>query len=138
MHTATTIDQRGFVALITVLLISAIIITFGLSVALMNADEVLVSFSNAQQSFVRSGAQSCVQNALNRLRNNNSVSGNVNVNTSNVNCVATIAGASNTRTINASATTTDPFNRNVVSRGNVNVNIATNPFTIIEYKDILD
>ncbi len=121
-----------------VVLIAAFTTIYGLSALLMNADELTSSQAWLYHAQSKNFAASCVTNAMNKLRNNSSVSGNVNLSTSNVNCVSTISGSGNTRTIIASATATDAFGSSVVERANVNVNINTNPFTITQYRDILD
>ncbi len=134
--------NRGIIALISVMIITSFILIYGLSIALMNADEAIASDSRLSASKVGNLTSSCVNNALARLRRDNTVSGavslNVNSGDTNTHCTAIIAGSGNTRTINASATTTSALGGSMVGRTNTNVNIATNPFTIIDYKDILD
>lgn len=130
-------QSRGIVAIVAVLVITSAIIIFGLSIALMNADEGVSGQVRLAGSKVGYLTTSCVANALARLRNDNSVSGNINLSVANVNCTAKITGSGNTRQIAASATTTSAFNDSIVGRTNTNVNVATNPFTIIEYHDIL-
>jgi hypothetical protein len=130
--------QNGIIALVSVLIITSVILIYGLSIALMNADEVVSGAVRLSGNKAGNLTASCVSNALARLRKDNSVSGNVNLAVANVNCTAIIAGSGNTRTINASATTTNPLSGSIVGRTNTNVNIDTNPFTIIQYNDILE
>lgn len=128
----------GFIALMLVVMVTAMTVVYGLTVALMSVDETNNSASWLAASKSRTFTSACIDNALSTLRNNSNASGNVNIDISNVNCVATISGSGNTRQIVANASSTDPFSRDSVDRLNVNVNINTNPFTVIEYKDILD
>lgn len=130
--------QEGFIALIMVLLVAAFTVVYGLSVALMTLDERSASQIWFATSQVEYQASTCVDNAVALLRNNSNLAGNVNVASSSVTCIGVVSGSGNARAIAASATSTDSRGQNVVDRVNVNVNINTNPFTIIEYKDILE
>lgn len=131
------ISQNGFIALTTVIIIAAFIVVTGLSIALLNADEVLSSYVSLEGARTQRSSEACTNNILGRLKNNKSLSGNVNI-SKNLNCNGVVSGSGNIKTIEAYATTTDGFGRTTVSKTKVNVNINTNPFTIEEYKDILD
>lgn len=120
-----------------VIMVTSLIIVYGLAVALMSIDETSAGASWLAASKSRTFVSACIDNALSTLRNDNTTSGNVNITTSNVNCIATISGSGTTRQITGNATSTDPYARDIVDRVNVNVNINTNPFTILQYKDIL-
>jgi len=137
MKFSHTSNQKGVIALITVIIVASITTVYGLSIALMNIDEVQIQLAWLHSSKSRSFTSACVDNALLRLRNNTALSGNVNLSISNVTCESVISGSGNTRTILSSATSTDPLSRAITDRSTVNVNIDTNPFTIIDYKDIL-
>jgi len=130
-------NQDGLIALITVVIVAAFIVVAGFSMALMNSDEMLSSYSAQESSKVVANVDACADNVLSRIRNDNTTSGNVNISLGNVSCVAIVSGSGNTRQIAVRATTTDAFSRDIVYSVNINVNINTNPFTVLEYKDIL-
>lgn len=119
-------------------MVTAMTIVYGTTVALMNIDESSAASAWISASRSRTSTSACIDNALAVLRNNSSASGNITITVSNVNCIATVSGSGNTRQIVSNATTSDPFARDIVDRVNANVNINTNPFTLIEYKDILE
>lgn len=131
-------DQRGMIALLAIILVAGLTLAYGLSVALLNSDQLLISYGWLSRSTATSAVDSCVDNDLAMLRNNSSLSGNVNISLANVNCSSIISGAGNTRTIIASATSSDAFGNNFIIRVNANVNINTDPFTVEQYKDIID
>ncbi len=132
------LKQQGIIALISVLVITSIILIYGLSIALMNADEVLSSDALLAGDKSTDLTTACVENDLSRLRNNTSLTGEVDIAVGNVNCLSYINSNGNIRTINATATALSATGGTIVSRTNTNVNIATNPFTIAQYKDILN
>lgn len=131
-------NNTGLVAITAVIIIMSALMVYSLSAALLHADELAASQSWLFSAKSVSRTSSCVDNVLSRLRNNSAVSGNVNININGTVCDAIISGSGNIRNLNVSATTSDSFNSNIVHRVNVNVNINTNPFTISEYKDILE
>ena len=132
-------SEKGIIAITLVLIVASIITVFGLSVALMAIDGTRTATTQLSASQSAAYDDACVTNALSVLINNNSYTGNANISVGNVNCIAVIANpGGNVRSIKTSATATDAFARSIVDRSFVNVNIATNPFTVLYYKDILD
>lgn len=131
-------NQKGLIALILVVMVAAMTLVYGLSVALMTIDEQTTSFGWLHTGKAESYAGACVDNALSLLRNDSNFNGNANLSIGNITCSSTVSGSGNTRAIFSWATATDPFGNNIVERTNINVNINTNPFTITQYKDILD
>ena len=136
--TTQSTHNRGVIALILVIMVASMTVVYGVAVALMSIDETASGTAWLATSRARGFTASCVDDALSRLRNNTSLSGDVSISISNVNCAYTISGSGNTRTIVSNATSTDGFSRDIVDRSNVNVNINTNPFTVEQYKDILE
>ena len=130
--------NRGVIALILVIMVAALTVVYGTAVALMSIDETATGSAWLATSKSRGFMTLCVDASLSRLRNASGLSGDVSISVSNVNCSYTISGSGNTRTIIANATSTDAFGRSIADRANVNVNISTNPFTVEQYKDILE
>jgi hypothetical protein len=130
--------NQGFIALTVVLLVSAVAVIFGLSRALMNINQLSSSNAWLETSLADVEARSCLDNALSRLRNDSTLTGNVNISVSNVDCIATISGSGDFRTVVMNATSTDARSQEYTIRTSVTVNINTNPFTVDEYKDIID
>lgn len=132
-------NQKGIIALVVILIVASLTLVYGLAVALMAIDETSTSIAWLSKSKSTSYGVSCVANALGRLRNNTSLTGNVNISVGNVNCTATISNpGANIRTIATYATATDGLGRSIVDSVSVNVNVGTNPFTVTWYKDILE
>jgi hypothetical protein len=125
-------------ALLVVIIIGALVTVYGLSSALLNLDDLLASNVWLDTAKSQGFSESCVDNVISRLYNDNTVSGNVNVSRNTVVCDAIISGSGNIRTIVANATSTDAFSQTIISRVQVKVNIDTLPFTVEDYKDILD
>lgn len=130
-------SQKGMIALIAVMLVASFLLVAGMSTALLSSDELATTYTWLVTAKTGTGTHACSDNILALIRNNTSLSGNVNISLGNTTCVGTISGAGNTRVITAGSTSTDPFGSEVSYRVNINVNINTNPFTIIQYKDIL-
>ncbi|MEK7584094.1 MAG: hypothetical protein AAB490_02535 [Patescibacteria group bacterium] len=136
--TAVSQHNGGVIALILVIMVAALTVVYGTAVALMSIDETTAGSAWLATSKSRGFTKSCVNDALSRLRNASSLSGDVSISVSNVNCTYTISGSGNTRTVIVNGTSTDAFGRSIADRANVNVNISTNPFTVEQYKDILE
>ena len=61
--------QQGFIALIALLVIAAAGLTIGLSVSLVGIEELQITLSHNQSARARALANSCIEEGLERLRN---------------------------------------------------------------------
>lgn len=98
--------QKGFVAIIAVLVISAIGISIGLSLILIGINSTRTSLSQIQSAQARGLANACMEEALQKLRESIYYSGNEAQTLTSGSCqIQTITGSGNTnRTITTSST----------------------------------
>lgn len=98
--------QKGFIALVSLLIISAVALSIAVSIVIIGVGEADVAFSTRQGNEATQIAQSCVEEALFRLRGNNGyVGGSLSV--GNGSCTITVSGTT-TKTITATATLSGP------------------------------
>jgi len=132
-------QQRGVAALIIVIMVTAVAITFGISLAMMNLDYSLSVGASLLNQRLQSAVDACTDSAIGELKRNENISTlNVNdIGPALIDCQATITTNSNNRIVTARATTTDAyFTATRASRANVN--IATSPYTVEQYQDDAD
>lgn len=124
--------QRGIIAITIMIFMAAVIIVVGVGLAIMNLDYSLSGTSDLLGQNLGTAVDGCLDSALAELRNNNSAT-TINVNSigTNVNCVATIRSNGNYRYVTARATSSNPF-LNSVSVASSTVNVATNPYTVVQ------
>jgi len=65
--------QKGYIALTTILIISAIILILGTSVTSISINEIQSSFSSFKNEEALDFVETCVEDALMRLNKNNSI-----------------------------------------------------------------
>ena len=63
-------NQQGYIALIALLIVAAVGLTIGIAVSLRGIEEVQLSFSSEQAIKSSSLANTCLEDGLERLRNN--------------------------------------------------------------------
>ena len=78
--------MKGFIALITVLTILAIVLMIGLSISFLSIGEASMSLQKSQSSQAYYLANLCVENALMRLKENSSYLGDETINIENGSC----------------------------------------------------
>ncbi len=79
-------NMRGFIALMIVLLISAITLTVGVSLGLLSISEIQMSLQKNQSSQSYYLANLCAEQALMKLKENSNYSGDEIINIGNGNC----------------------------------------------------
>lgn len=62
--------QRGYIALIALLIVAAAGLTIGIAVSLRGIEEVQISYAGSQAAKARSLANACLEDGLEHLRNN--------------------------------------------------------------------
>lgn len=83
---------QGFVALVTVLIISAIALLIGLSISLLSIGEVKMSLQKSQSSQAYYLANLCAEEALMKLKNDIDYSGEVLNDIENGSCIILVEG----------------------------------------------
>lgn len=63
-------NQRGYIALIALLIVVSAGLSAGLAVSLSGLDEIQISFAQSEAVKARSAAYACLEDGLERLRNN--------------------------------------------------------------------
>lgn len=102
-------NGAGFIAFTTLLVVSAIALAVSVSISLLGVGEVKSSLDFKKGQEVAKIAESCVEEALLRLRNNDTYTGTVvPLPVGNGSCTISISGAGVDRTIDISATISGP------------------------------
>jgi hypothetical protein len=105
--------QDGVIALLTIIIISAMILAVGVSAALIGQTEIALSGQSDREYAARSLASMCVEEALHRLKLNPAyVGGTLPIGTSD-SCTVAVTGSGNNRTITATASS-DVFTKSIV------------------------
>lgn len=96
-------NQKGFVALVTVLVISAIMLAVGLFISSAALNDLLSSYSFDQGERAIQIADACVDEAVFRLKSDSAYAG-TSLNLNGGSCTVTINGGGASRTLNSTAT----------------------------------
>lgn len=86
--------KKGSAALTAVIILSAIMISTGLTLTLVAVDNTRVTSMMRSTSQAESYAMSCVEEALRTIKGDNNYTGEVSINSVNINCTATISDIS--------------------------------------------
>lgn len=70
-------SNRGYIALSSILVISAIVLVIGISTSLLSVNDLLSSFSGEKSNESIDFVEACVEDALLRLNENNSLPANI-------------------------------------------------------------
>lgn len=99
-------DDRGIIALVTLVIIGALILTIGLSASLIGQSHIAVTGETDRARSARELAAACVSEALFRLKKNEAYVGGT-VPSAFGDCTVSVSGAGATRTIVAAASDVD-------------------------------
>ncbi|MDP2812688.1 MAG: hypothetical protein Q8O32_03275 [bacterium] len=130
------IKNQGAIALIMVIMITAITIVSSIVVSLVNISEKQANyhFSEAEEASVDMDA--CLDDALFRLASSSAISGTFNLDTASINCVYKISslidGGFKNVTSTASSTSDLGFWESEII---VSINVSTTPISINSYKN---
>ena len=95
--------RRGFIALIALLVITAAGLTIGLSVSLVGIEELQITLSHSQSARARALASSCIEEGLERLRNDfSNYSGTLSIDGNS--CIINVTVNGSTASLNATGT----------------------------------
>jgi len=97
-------ERRGYILLITILVISAVGVSSVVSVILLGVGFSKTSLVFKQSHFARGLADSCLEVALGRIRDNNNFSGTGNVTMTFGTCTYSVPAGAVPKTVTASGT----------------------------------
>ena len=118
-------SQKGFIALMTVIIIGAMILSVGISAALIGQTEIVLSGQTDRGYAARSLASACVEEALHRLKLNDAYAGGTVPVGATDTCTVVVSGTGSSRTITATASS-DIFTKSVVVAASLKQNAAGN------------
>lgn len=99
-------NQQGVAALLTIVIISAAVLIMAFTASLLGLGELDLGFTSQKGGEALSAADSCIEEALRRLRLDSNYSGGT-LNVGNGSCIINITANGNDRTITAESTIGD-------------------------------
>jgi len=127
------INQDGFVAFTSLLVISTIVFFIAISVPILGITEANNSLSYARSSAAFRMAESCNDEALFRLRDDANYSGG-SLTFNSGNCTISVSGAGSNKTIDVVASLSEP--PNFVRRTQMTVKRTGNSINILTWQEI--
>jgi hypothetical protein len=128
-------QPQGFIALILVIMVTAIILVSNVIISMVNTSNNLANYHMAESEEVSYNIDACLDDAYWRITSSTSVSGTFGITSGGVDCGYEIsATASGLKIVTSTATTTSAlgnWHRQVIAQ----VNVSTTPITISYYKD---
>jgi hypothetical protein len=95
--------ERGVIALITVIILSALILIVGISAAFIGQTDIIIAGQVDRGNYARSLALTCAEEGMHRLKLDASYTGGT-IPISSTTCTVSITGSGASRTITSSAT----------------------------------
>jgi len=83
-------NKKGYIALVSLLLVAAVGLTISIAVSLRGMEELQMSFASSQASVSSHLAGSCLEEGLNRLRQNWSDFGSINLSIGDNLCIINV------------------------------------------------
>ena len=100
-------NQSGFIAFISLIIISAVALAIAASISLLGIDEAKSSLSFKKGQEALKLAEGCLEESLLRLRDNSAYTGG-SLNLGDGSCTISVSGSGSDRTINIQSTISDP------------------------------
>ncbi|MBI4458327.1 hypothetical protein HY633_05170 [Candidatus Uhrbacteria bacterium] len=119
-----TQERPGFIAMLTVVIIGALVLTLGIAAALQGQTETLMAGQADYEQYVRSVAQTCIDEALHRLKLDSGYAGGT-VPIGADTCTVTVSGGGSSRTI-VSTATSDVFTKVITVAASLKQNVPAN------------
>ncbi|MEK9152859.1 MAG: hypothetical protein AAB692_05845 [Patescibacteria group bacterium] len=116
--------EAGAAALLTVIIIGVMILTLGMAAAFQGQTEALLAGQTDYENYVRSLAQTCVDESLYRLKLNAAYAGGT-VPIGVDSCSVSVAGVGSSRTITATAFS-DIYTKVITVAASLKQNVAAN------------
>ncbi len=101
-----TPPARGFIGLVTVILIGALILALGVAAAFIGQTQLIIAGQIDRAHAARQAVDACVDEALHRLKKDELYAGGA-VTVGPLNCTVTVSGSGDSRTVVASASDGD-------------------------------
>ena len=121
-------QPSGFVALVTVLVISAIMLTLGLFTSAAAINEMMAGFSWDQAERALQITDACVDEAVFRLKSDSSYTGGT-LSVNGGTCTSSVTGSGSTRTVTSTGTLGD-FTKKISATATFVTNIAGTANTV--------
>lgn len=129
--------QSGFIALILVIMVTALILVSNVIISMVNTSSNLANYHLAESDEVAYNIDACLDDAYWRIASSTDVSGSYSIDSGGIACAYEISATSaGLKIVTSTATTTSDlgnWHRSVVAR----LNVSTTPFTIDYYKDFI-
>lgn len=125
-------DNRGVAALMTVIIIFAVVLSSGLVVASIAVNELSLNLSGAESHRALQIAEACADEASYRLKKDSAYTGGT-LTFPEGDCTAVVTGTGTDRAVTASATV-----RNSTRRVEMSVSLTSNLSATAEGSDIID
>lgn len=117
-------EERGVIALMTVIIIGALVLAVGISVSFIGQTEVIITGDTDREQSLRSLVFTCIEEATFRLKSDPAyVGGTVPIGLDS--CAVTVSGSGSTRTVLATATI-DPYTKSATASVLLKQNVAGN------------
>lgn len=116
---------RGVIALITVIILGALILAVGLSASFTGQTETILSGQLDREQLARILAQTCVDEAMHRLKLDSTYTGGTVLVGASDTCTVSVSGSGSSRTITLAATS-DIFTKTIVIGASLKQNAAAN------------
>jgi hypothetical protein len=127
-------DQKGYVAILAVLIIGAASLAISLALLTAGADSQRGTLITQQSAQARSLATSCVEEALQQMHDNTAFTGTNSLSLGQGSCSYTVTNTGSTgRTVDASGTVS-----NVVRKAKVYVTITSSSISITSWQEVGD
>ncbi len=128
-------QPQGFIALILVIMVTAIILVSNVIISMVNTSNNLANYHMAESEEVSYNIEACLDDAYWRITSSTSVSGSFGITSGDVDCDYEISATdSGLKIVTSTATTTSAlgnWHRQVIAQ----INVSTTPITISYYKD---
>lgn len=121
---STLHSKRGVIALVTVVIMGAMLLSLGLAIASLAQTELIIASSVAHEREAFSLATTCIEEAAHRLKLNASYAGGT-VPLGTQSCTVSVSGSGSTRTVIASSTS-DIYTKSVTVTLTLKQNAALN------------
>lgn len=116
-------NERGAAALLTIVLIGAATLLMAVSVARLSVGELEMGYLEGKGSSALASADGCAEEALQRLRKNNSYTGGT-FSVGGASCIIVVTGSGASRTISSTATV-DTFTKKIQMQVAINNAVLT-------------
>jgi len=123
-------NEKGQMALLSLLIVLVAVLTMGLSMNLLSIKEMKISFTESESSKAFYFADACIEEALMRLKRDHNYKGG-SLNVDNIYCIITVTANGNQRTIISKGTM-----GNKVKKIEMIVNFVGRKIEVVSWKEL--